>query len=280
VHPGEDIALPAGDYIADSGIRRGGMPGASVVIRALDATRPPRFVAPRKGGNVLDIWGAYVTLRGLDFGPTAPGVHAATIRGVNGITIEDCRFEEIGGLAIVATMNARAITVRRNRVRRSRATAMYFGCHDGSCSIVDLVIDDNVIETVDAPGRLIGYGIQIKLNSVATIRGNQVSDTKGPGIMIYGTTDRQRLSLVERNVVVGSRRSSGIVIGGGPAIVRGNLAMRNAEAGIAVEDYGSRGLLRGVEVTGNTLRGNRRRGVLQRHRGTVDVAVLDNIDGR
>jgi hypothetical protein len=140
---------------------------------------------------------------------------------------------------------------------------MYFGCHDGSCSILDLVIEDNTIEGVDAPGRLIGYGMQIKLNSAATIRRNQISDTKGPCIMIYGAMDRERVSRVEDNVVRASRRSSGIVIGGGPVVVRGNVAIGHAQAGIAIEDYGDRGLLHDIDVSGNTLQGNRRRGVWQ-----------------
>ena len=81
--------------------------------------------------------------------------------------------------------------------------------------------------------------------------------------MIYGALDRGRVSHVEDNVVRGSRRSSGIVIGGGPVVVRGNVAIGHAHAGITIEDYGDRGLLRDIEVTDNTLQGNRRRGVWQ-----------------
>jgi Right handed beta helix region len=261
LQPGNELALPAGHYVVPAGIRRGGGPGAPIVITARDVTAPPRLVAPVDGGNILDIWAGHVTLRGLFFGPSERDRHAITIRGVDGVTVEDCVFEDVGGLALVATMTARAIIIRRNRLRRCKATAMYFGCHDGSCSILDLLIEDNTIDGVDAPGRLIGYGIQIKLNSAATIRRNQISDTKGPCIMVYGAMDRERVSRVEDNVVRGSRRSSGIVIGGGPAIVRGNVAIGHAQAGIAIENYGDRGLLRDIDVSGNTLQGNRRRGV-------------------
>jgi hypothetical protein len=98
----------------------------------------------------------------------------------------------------------------------------------------------------------------------SAILGNVVLDTKGPGIMVYGATGVASPNLVERNVVSGSRHSAGIVVGGGPALVRNNVLALNAEAGIDITDYGRRGLLRQVSVVHNS--------ILQRHRSGIALA--------
>lgn len=273
--PGHELALAPGEYVGGIVITRGGAPGAPVVIRALDPRHPPRLGPSPGCGYVVDVRADDVVIRGLHFSPTSAGLHAVILRGASRVTVEDCGFEGIGGLAIVETMDARTVVVRRNRIRRSSTTALYFGCHSGSCSVTDLLIEDNHIHGVSAPWRGIGYGIQVKLNSCATIRRNVVVDTKGPGIMIYGAQDLALVSLVEGNFAAASRRSSGIVVGGGPVIVRDNVVVGHSDAGIALEDYGGRGLLRSVEVSRNTVHGNRRGGI--RVRGVVaDAAIEDN----
>jgi hypothetical protein len=81
--------------------------------------------------------------------------------------------------------------------------------------------------------------------------------------------------VVERNFVAGSHRSSGIVVGGGPALVRNNIAVGSAEAGIALEDYRKRGLLRGVVVVHNTVVGNGG-GIGVPSSGPLDALVINN----
>src|SRR5262249_60454443 len=98
--------------------------------------------------------------------------------------------------------------------------------------------------------------MQVKLNSVAVIRDNVVVKTKGPGIMVYGSRDLLTRTVVERNFVTASRSSSGIVIGGGPVVVRNNIAVGNADYGIVLENYHRRGLLRGIVVARNTAYGD------------------------
>jgi hypothetical protein len=101
-------------------------------------------------------------------------------------------------------------------------------------------------------------------------------DTKGPGIMVYGARDLVAVSLVERNVAIGSRTSSGIVVGGGPAIVRNNVAALNAEAGIGVEDYKKRGLTRAIIIVNNTVYKNDSGGIMMPESGVRDVTVVNN----
>ena len=159
---------------------------------------------------------------------------------------------------------------------------MYFGCHDGqACTVSDLLVDRNYIAGVSARDPQIGYGVEFKLNSTGTIRDNVIVDTKGPGIMVYGAAAPGRPSLVERNLVVGSRNSSGILVGGGPAVVRNNLSLDNGVAGIGLQDYRRRGLLRGVVVVHNTVHGNGEAGILLPAHGLLGAVVVNNaIAGR
>jgi len=125
------------------------------------------------------------------------------------------------------------------------------------------------------PDDSIGYGIQVKLNSIATIRDNVIVNTKGPGIMVYGARDLLKVSVVEGNYVAASRDSA-IVLGGGPAIVKNNIAVSSAQAGIALENYGKRGLLRNVVLVHNTLYGNMTGGIVAPPQGLFDVRIVNN----
>src|SRR4030095_6167530 len=92
-------------------------------------------------------------------------------------------------IAVAATHSSvRGLTVRGNSITDSSSTGMYFGCHDGAtCVISDLLVERNAIQQIDAPVNLIGYGIQVKLNSTGIIRNNVIVGTKGPPIMVYGS---------------------------------------------------------------------------------------------
>jgi hypothetical protein len=275
---GQELVLQPGEYRGPCAIRRDGRPGAPLVIRAADPAAPPRIVYDGTGSNVLSIRASHVVIRGLRFGPTQPGVDAIRIYGGRDITIEDSEFEGLGGASVVAShASVRGLTVRRNVVRSSRATAMYFGCHDGrGCVISDLRVERNTIQGVTAPNLQVGYGIQVKLNSTGVIRANVVVNPKGPGIMVYGAQDGLSASVVERNVIMGSRESAGIVVGGGPAIVRNNIAALNAQGGISLQDYANRGLLSGIVVAHNTLYANGAAGIRVPETGLLQAIVLNN----
>jgi hypothetical protein len=275
---GEELVLQAGDYAGPCTVTRGGVPGAPLVIRAKDPAHRPRIIYPDRATNVLNIRASHVLVRGLEFGPTQPDVDAIRIHSGDDITIEDCRFVELGSIAIVANSRSlRGLTVRRNEILRSKATAMYFGCHDGvACILSELLIERNYIDSVTAPDPEVGYGIQVKLNSTGTIADNVIVDTKGPGVMVYGARDPSLVNVVERNFVSGARTSSAIVIGGGPVVLRNNITTSSAEAGIGLEDYGRRGLLRGIVLSHNTLYGNREGGIAVPPEGRLDAKLLNN----
>ncbi len=256
--PGQELALRPGDYRGPCDIRNGGTRERPIVIRSQAPRRPARIVYAGNQFNVFDVRADFVTIRGLEIGPTQTGVDGIRIYSQAGITVEDCHFSRLGGAAVVATHSSvHGVTVRRNIVQDSFTTAIYFGCHDGlGCRASDLLVERNYIHGIEAPDSEIGYGIQVKLNSTAIIQDNVIVDTKGPGIMVYGSNDAKKASIVQRNFLSGSRTSAGIVVGGGPAIVRNNIAVANVEGGILLQDYGKRGLLRGVVITHNTVVGN------------------------
>jgi hypothetical protein len=276
--PGDELILQPGDYQGPCVIRRGGRPGAPLVIRAADREQRPRIMYGGTSANVFEIRASGVVIRGLEFGPTREDVDAVRIVSGHDITVEDCHFSHLGGIAVAANhVSVRGLTIRHNHITDVRATGMYFGCQDGlACVVSGLLVERNYIRGVTAPEPQIGYGLEVKLNSSAVIRDNVILDTKGPGIMTYGARDLGTMSLVERNVVVGSRQSSGIVVGGGPAIVRNNVAVSNREAGIAVENYRQRHLLRSIKLAHNTVYGNLGAGISVPDGGLQDIVVVNN----
>lgn len=227
---------------------------------------------------MLEIRASDVTIRDLDFW----GAHgiADGIRIISGhrIVIERCKFLQLGGIAVAAThASVQGLTVRATAIQGSQATGMYFGCHDGiGCVISGLLVEGNYIQGVTAANPEIGYGIQVKLNSSGVIRDNVIDDTKGPGIMVYGSRDLITTSVVERNFVRGSRTSAGIVVGGGPMIIRNNISASNFEGGISLENYGRRDLLRGIKIVYNTLYRNGGGGILAPEHGYVDAGITNN----
>ena len=278
LNPGDELVLRPGDYQGPCAIRRGGTPGTPVVVRAADLTRRPRIVYHGSTTNVLEVRTSHLILRGLEFGPTLADVDAVRIFAGDDITVEECRFSDLGGIAVVANhSNVRGLRVRRNEILYPRSTAMYFGCHDGrGCVVSDLVVEQNYFRQVTAADPYIGYAVELKLNTTGVVRGNVIIDTKGPGIMVYGAINGGQASLVEQNFVMGSRSSSGIVVGGGPAVVRNNIAVENAEGGIGVEDYRKRGLLRGIVVAHNTVYQNGLGGILVPDSGPVEATIARN----
>ena len=276
LQPGEELLLRPGDYPAGCSVRRGGAPGAPVIIRSADAQRPARLVPPGPSRNLLEIRASDVSVRGLHFGPSDDD--AVRIMSGHRVSVEECEFSQIGGIAVVANHTSiHGLTVRRNVIVDSGATGMYFGCHDGiQCTVGGLLIEGNLIRGVTAVGQQIGYGMQVKLNSSAIIRDNVVLDTKGPGIMVYGSRDLITTSVVERNFVRGSRTSSGIVLGGGPVLVRNNISGWNLEAGIGLENYGGRGLLRGIAAIHNSVYANLGGGIMVPERGPIEAALVNN----
>ncbi len=278
LQPGDELRLRPGDYQGPCVIRRGGSPGAPTTIAAADPQQRPRILYDGITANVLEVRSGHLVIRGLEFGPTRPDVDAIRIMLGNDLVIENCRFVQVGGIAITANnMSVQGLTIRGNVIEGSRSTGMYFGCHDGQrCVVTDLLVAGNLIRGVSAAPDQVGYGLEIKLNSSGIVRDNIILRTKGPGIMVYGARDLLTQNLVERNVVMGSERAAGIVVGGGPAVVRNNVVLTNNDGGISLQDYGKRGLLRRIAIVHNTIYGNLVGGITIEGPEARETTVLNN----
>jgi len=261
--PGDEIVLISGLYTTPCMITPLGTPSNWVTIRSKtgESNNQSTFAYSGSTSNVLELRdAAFLIIRGFAFSPTQDGVDAIRIRQANDIIIEDNFFQGIGGVSIPANdRTTQRIVIRSNVFRDLKSTALYFGCHDGiaSCVSSELLIENNFINGVEpTDSSSIGYGLQIKLNSYGTVRDNTIYNTKGPGIMVYGSNRIDLPSIVEGNYVEGSRNEGGIVIGGGPAIVRNNVLVGNAYGGISAQNYGGRDLQKKVWIIHNTILDN------------------------
>ena len=256
--PGDVVEFAAGDYPETCWIRATGEAGNRIVIRSADPDDPAHFTYDGNSSNVLDLvdGASYFTLKDLYFEPTQPAITAIKNKAAHHVRIEGCEFHGIGGISIAANGSSEVershIEIVDNRFIDLEATGIYIGCHDGeACQIDDTLIEGNLIKNVDSDN--VGYGLEIKLNSVATIRDNAIYNAKGPALMVYGSNDGDDPSIVEGNYVEGSRTDSAILVGGGPAIVRNNVALGGNYASIGTQDYGGRGLQSGIRIVHNTV---------------------------
>lgn len=255
--PGDVLRLAPGEYDGPCTLSVGGAPDLPVTLEAADATDRPHIVYDGATSNVLDVLASHVVLRGLSFGPTRADIDAIKIKSGSFITVEDCFFTGVGGISVSAnSADGEGLVLRGNELRDVEATGFYLGCHDGasSCTQADVRVEDNLIDGVTSPD--VGYGLEIKLDSWGTVRRNVVRGTKGPGIEIYGSSDPSRVTVVEANLVIGSRTSGALEVGGGPVLVRNNLVVAGTGGGIVSYDYGGRGLVSGIHLLGNTAVGD------------------------
>ena len=264
--PGDTVLVSAGSYPQTCTITASGTAGAPITLRSQSGAPADRafFTYAGTSSNIVDVYGSYLVFRWLTFGPTAAGVNPLKLRSsLQGVAVDQNVFDQTD-IAVAANSSGsiyRDVSVTNNVLTNLKSTGLYFGCHDGiSCHALNILIQGNVIRTVQ-PGDGVGYGLEIKLNSWATILENTIYDSQGPGIDVYGSNRGDPASVVERNYVEGSKTDAGINISGGPAIVRNNIVVANAYNGIWAQDYGGRGLQQNVWIVQNTALGNQTGGI-------------------
>ena len=256
--PGDILELAGGDHDNSCHLRAAGTADQPIVIRSADPGNPARLAYHGTGANTVEIRSEsqYLTIENLHFPGTA-GPHAIRFHEPRNITIRGNHFERTGGVTLSANFSdthPQGLQILDNTIFDVDTTAIYFGCHGGAddCQATDVLIEGNTIYGVDSPG--VGYGIQIKADSNAVIRDNAIFDIKGPGIMVYGSHDPDLPpSAIDGNLVITSRTSGGILIGGGPAIVTNNIVADGSTYGIHVYQHNAGAPLREVVVAHNTL---------------------------
>ena len=266
--PGDTIVFAAGTYSDTCSVAVSGTAAAPITLRSQTSAPADRAVLayPGSSNNIIDVYGSFLVFRWLTFGPTAAGAGVNPLKlrsSVQGIVVDQNVFQSTD-IAVAANSSGSTyqnISITDNVLTNLQSTGLYFGCHDGtSCHALNILIRGNLIHTVQ-PGDGVGYGLEIKLNSYATIVENTIYNAQGPGIEVYGSNRGDPPSVVERNYVEGSRSDAGINIGGGPAIVRNNILVRNQYNGIWAQDYGGRGLQQNVWIVENSVLDNQTGGI-------------------
>lgn len=263
--PGTTFVLAAGSYPDSCHITASGTATAPITIRSQGSATGSRALLVYNGttANMIDLGGSYVAVRWLTLGPSQSGVDGIRIRATHDDVIEENFFQGIGGVGVPNNDGGSTprITIRNNVFNNGQSTVIYLGCHDGvSCHCPDALVEGNFISGA-LPGDGVGAGIQIKLNSYATVRDNTIYGTTSAGMIIYGSNEGDPASVVEGNYVEGAQNDAGINASGGPVIVRNNILTGNGNFGVWAQDYNGRNLQSNVWIVNNTILNNQAGGI-------------------
>lgn len=259
--PGDEMVLHEGIYEGAAIIINSGLINKKITIRGFGQGQNRPILSLENRGNLVQINASNIVLDYLEFrSKYGYSIRIGTSKdhySYNNITIKNCIFRECGGGDISANSSPHYdnIQILDNYFIGSQKTPVYIGIHDGKSRVTNFVFKGNVIDGTGIFGNdITGYGIQLKLNVTGgKIENNFITGTKGPGIMIYGAEDSNpaNANIVRNNIVLGSRNSAGIVIGGGPSVVEGNITFQ-CNGGISVQNYANRNLLHQIKINKNT----------------------------
>lgn len=289
LQPGDELLLHEGTYEGNALINNSGLPGKPIIIRGYgNGEKRPVLLWGGSGAirNYLNtplfqVNGSNIIFDYLEF----RSKYAYSIRmgksgeGNSNVTIKNCVFYESGGgdISANASVDYDNINILDNYFIGSKATPVYIGVHTGKANVTNFTFKGNVIDGSQIYGGFItGYGIQLKLNVISSvIENNYITNTKGPGIMVYGAekSGSGNANIVRNNIVVGSRNEAGIVVGGGPSTVTDNLII-GCIGGIGVINYNNRNLLNNIVIETNTAACNRDYGMSLGN--TQDITARDN----
>jgi hypothetical protein len=263
--PGTTFVLAPGSYTDSCHITASGTATAPLTIRSQGSATASRANLVYSGtvSNLVDLGGSFIALRWLTLGPSQSGVDGIRIRSSHDNVIEENIFQSVGGVGVPNNDGGSTprITIRNNVFDNGQSTVIYLGCHDGAhCHSPDALVEGNLIIGAQ-PGDGVGSGVQIKLNSYATVRDNSIYNTTGAGIIIYGSSQGDPASIVEGNYIEGAKQDAGINTAGGPAIVRNNIVVGNGNFGIWAQDYNGRNLQTNVWLVENTVLNNQGGGI-------------------
>jgi hypothetical protein len=283
LQPGDELILHEGVYEGNAIIGNSGSFDKPITIRGYgNGENRPVLLWKGTNTNLLQINGNNLILEFLEF--RALNTYAIRIGHSNAgncnIIIRNCMFFESGGGDI--SVNASAvydnIKILDNCFIGPKKTPVYIGQHEGKAGVTNFVFRGNIIDGSQISGdNIIGYGIQLKLNVTGgIIENNYITGTKGPGIMVYGAEnqDPRNANIVRNKIVTGSRNSPGIVVGGGPSTVTGNLVI-GCPGGISNINYGNRNLHEHIVLEKNTAVMNSSYGISFGNAG--DISARDNL---
>ncbi len=214
-------------------------PGEIFTIQSFDIYEPARLHAG-VGEYVLRLTGQDILLTALSFDGVPEGVDAVVVESVDSI-IRFCTFTGVAGRGVVAGKVAQRTTVSDVSFMGGDGTAVEVGCDDGACANMGFVLSDNLVVGVDR-------GVVVHPGSSGRVADN-VLDGGRIGIQVTGGA-LDDLVTVEGNLI---RADTGIVVNGGPALVRSNIVFAGPDALVA----GPVGVTDAIRILGNTLIGDR-----------------------
>lgn len=263
LEPGGELVFLPGEHEGHTVLTISGTEEAPITIRGVrdDDGNPPELRVTERGHNLWRIRGNHLVVRDLEF--HAPHAYAIRVDEANDITVENCIFRDCGhGDLSANTGDVHGLRIRECTSIGARRTPYYIGDHQGELDITGFEFERNVIDgsQIEPAANTVGYAIELKLNVRAgVIRENYITGALGPGIMVYGVENGEPGDggRIERNIVVGSRRNPGIIIGAGPAMAVNNLVLGCESGGVSVFNYNQWDMLDHIRVVGNIAALNR-----------------------
>ncbi len=291
LQPGDELVVRGGTY-CNTGrrfISVSGTAAAPIVIRAADGEVPVLTRADDPTGpqtqNGIEIFAEHTTIRGIRFERGDAGVRF--FGGSQHVTFEDneISFTSNNGLTLNSGSTSNFV-IRRNHIHDTGQFAgdtegegMYVGCHTGSCSASNHLIEGNYIHHLRGTSSGGNDGIEIKTGSFAnTVRDNVIHDTtigrRYPCIFAYGVDDplTQAPNVIERNVVWNCGEA---ILVTADVIVRNNIVL-DSDFGINVNYQNPAPPMRNVTLINNTIAGAFSQALRLRWSGGADLTVAGN----
>jgi hypothetical protein len=269
LQPGDELVLHDGIY--SQGCRRTitvkGEPDGPIVIRAAEEARPLIMRSPKSNAaenNIEIVDSSYLVIRGLRFRGGSIGVRI--VRGSH-LTLEDNEiFETQNNAVAINSGDTDSLILRRNHIHHTglylfgptEGEGMYIGCHDGSCKVTNSLFEGNYIHDLRATSDGGNDGIEIKVGSYGNVvRDNVIHNTnigkEYPCIFVYGGGPER--NIVEGNAVWNCGEGIQVVA---DAIIRNNLVLKSAIAGIVAAPHAANRRVRNVTIVNNTIVGHPR----------------------
>ena len=253
--PGDEYVFAPGTYSEPCQFSASGTRAAPIVIRSADTSNRARFSYRGPPSNFFEIAGSFVVISDVAFQDNSADI-MIRLYSNRSVVIDNNVFERINGQAITANSGStRDLVIRRNIFRNVSLTIVYLGCHAGDCTSTDFLFEGNFLDAsaIDDPS-VVGYGIEIKLNSYGTLRDNSIFNAQGPDMMVYGNQNPDAPpNVITGNFLVRSRKDAALNVAGGPARIFNNVLVNANGPALYAQNYDKRGLQRHVAIFGNTV---------------------------
>jgi hypothetical protein len=291
LQPGDELVLTGGVY-CQTGQRKIVLSGEEsnlITIRAADG-EVPIFTRPddpkkRQKHNGIEIQATYAEIRGLHFERGDTGVRI--LGGTHHLTFEDCEISSTSNNGL--TLNSGdtdSLIIRRNHIHHTglsgKATegeGIYVGCHDGSCTASNHLVENNYIHHLRGTSSGGNDGIEVKYGSFGNvIRDNVIHDTtigtSFPCIFVYGVRDSEiePPNIVEGNVMWNCGEAIQLV---SDVVIRNNIIL-DSITGIMAAGHVVVPTKRNVSIVNNTIAGHESESLLIRWSDAANMVLANN----